>query len=95
MNRFSPELLFKIRNDIPLESLIRDTLRLPHKKSEGYFRFLCPICLDFHTAVNSKINMGRCFNCKKNFNPIDLMIVVWEIPFKEAVKKLKTFLPLN
>lgn len=86
---FSKTFLRSLRNDIPVEMLIRDTLGLPHKYREGYFRFLCPVCRDFHTAVNSKTNLARCFRCKKNFNPIDMTMTVNNCDFRGAVEFLK------
>jgi hypothetical protein len=52
-------------------------------------RFRCPLCCNFHTATNHKTNLARCFDCKKNFNPIDMVITVGNCGFVEAVKFLK------
>ncbi len=52
--RFSPHLLKTLRNNISIDSLIADVLEIPNKSSEGYFRFLCPICSDFHTATKKQ-----------------------------------------
>ena len=43
---FSPELLRRIRNDLPMPVTIAALGRKgpPSKWSEGYFRFLCPGC---------------------------------------------------
>lgn len=90
---FSKTFLRTLRNDISVETLIRDTLRLPHKYREGYFRFLCPVCRDFHTAVNSKTNLARCFRCKKNFNPIDMVMTVNNCDFRRAVEFLEKIMP--
>ena len=65
--RFSEKLLYRIRNEVPLASLLRETLQQPCKKSEGYDRFLCPRCGEFNTAINPKNNLGRCFRCEENF----------------------------
>ncbi len=86
--RYSKELLRKLRNDIPLAILIADFLRLPSKISEGYFRFCCPICSEFNTAINPKTNLARCFSCRVNFNPIDMVMQVNRINFREAVEYL-------
>lgn len=91
--RFTGNELFKMRNLIPVDMLIRDHLNLPCKMSEGYFRFLCPICNEFQTAVNPKTNLARCFRCEKNFNTIDLVMIVNGARFIESVQYLQKLLP--
>lgn len=86
--RYSKTLLRRLRNDIPVTVLIDQFLKLPCKISEGYFRFLCPLCSEFVTATNPKTNLARCFRCEKNFNPIDLVMVVKCCHFKDAVEYL-------
>jgi hypothetical protein len=90
--RHSKELLHRIRNEIDIREVLR-TLELPWKVSEGYFRFLCPQCSEFNTATNPWTNLGRCFRCRRNFNPIDLVMVVRGQSFLEAVDFLSKFLP--
>ena len=41
--RYSDEFLRRLRNEIPIRSVI-ETLSIPHKYRDGYFRFLCPVC---------------------------------------------------
>lgn len=93
--RFAPELLRLIRNQVKIAPLITDVLRLPAKTSEGHLRFLCPLCTNFHTAVNPKTNLGRCFSCRKNFNPIDMVMVVRNLSFRESVRFLEEYLNWN
>ena len=81
----SPEHLRRLRNDIPIATLIADVLELPTKVREGYFRFLCPLCREFNTATNPNTNLARCFRCEQNFNPIDLVMIVKRLNFLEAV----------
>lgn len=90
---FSPQLLRSLRNDFPIDRLISDVLSIPHKCSEGYFRFLCPLCSEFHTATNPKTNLARCFRCKKNFNTIDIVMADSHSSFLDAVYLLKSVLP--
>lgn len=90
--RFPPHLLKTLRNSIPIDSLIADVLEIPNKSSEGYFRFLCPICSDFHTATKNETNLARCFRCNKNFNPIDMVMIVENMTFTETVKFLNSIL---
>lgn len=87
-NRYSRETLRKLRNDIPIANLIADILKIPNKISEGYFRFLCPICGEFITATNAKTNLARCFRCEKNFNTIDMVMMVEHRNFVDAVDYL-------
>jgi len=84
--RYSREKLRSLRNDIPISRLISEFLCLPSKLSEGYFRFLCPLCGEFNTATNPKTNLARCFRCRKNFNPIDMVMVVKSCNFRQAVE---------
>lgn len=87
-DRFPPEMLKRLRNDIPINLVIKEFLKIPVKFSEGYFRFLCPICSEFVTATNPKTNLARCFRCQKNFNPIDMVMVTKQINFRSAVDYL-------
>ena len=86
--RFSKETLRRLRNEMPVNILIADILNLPHKISDGYFRFLCPECSEFNTAVNPRTNLARCFRCERNFNPIDITMIVKRLNFRAAVEYL-------
>jgi DNA primase len=92
MKKFSSQELFELRNTIPVDMLIKDELHIPSKISEGTFRFLCPICNEFQTAVNPSTNLARCFRCEKNFNTIDLVMNVKRFGFKDSVLFLKNLL---
>ena len=99
-NRFSSRELFKLRNDIPVDMLIRDHLQIPSKIRDGVFRFLCPLCNEFQTAVNPATNLARCFLCEKNFNTIDLVMEVKGYGFRDSVFFLKeldavSYVPAN
>jgi len=89
---FSPSYLYRLRNEVNINRLIRDELDLECKKSEGYLRFLCPQCSEFNTATNRETNLARCFRCRVNFNPIDMVMAVKQIGFIEAVNYLKDHL---
>ena len=73
---FSPELLRRLRNDLPLTVTIAALGRKgpPSKWSEGFFRFCCPACGEMKATVNPRNNLAHCFCCQKNFNNIDLLI---------------------
>lgn len=91
MRRFSGAHLRRIRNEIPIDNVVR-RLALPTKEAEGYLRFLCPSCSEFHTATNPETNLARCFRCRRNFNPIDLVMAVERVSFVDAVSVLEPFL---
>lgn len=88
-SRFSSRELFELRNNIPVDMLIRDHLQIPSKIRDDYFRFLCPLCNEFQTAVNPTTNLARCFRCEKNFNAIDLVMKIKGYGFKDSVLFLK------
>ena len=91
--RFSSELLFNLRNHIPIMPLIEDILGMPTRRIDGYFRFACPDCNGFHTGVKPEKNLGRCFDCRKNFNTIDMVMRCRRIDFTKSVYFLKDLLP--
>jgi len=88
--RFSSQELFELRNYVPIDTLIDRRLMLPSKITEGFFRFLCPLCQEFQTATNPKTNLARCFRCERNFNTIDLVMICRNMSFVESVTYLKT-----
>ena len=87
---FSSQKLYKLRNLIPIDVLVEKELAIPSKISEGFLRFLCPLCNEFQTAVNPKTNLGRCFRCEKNFNTIDMVMAWHKTGFVDSVKYLQT-----
>jgi len=89
--RFSSEELYTLRNDIPIDRVIKNALNIPCRISEGCFRFLCPLCNEFNTAVNPATNLARCFFCEKNFNTIDLVMVVTQSDFVNSIRFLKDY----
>ena len=91
-NRFSADFLRRLRNEIPINKLIALGLGLPNKIADGYFRFQCPVCREFNTSTNPKTNLARCFTCKRNFNTIDMTMIVNICDFKEAVEYLHGYL---
>jgi DNA primase len=92
MKMYSPNFLRKLRNDIAVDHLIANVLKIPSKYSEGYFRFLCPVCSEFNTSVKQQTNLARCFRCKRNFNPIDMVMVVNDLSFVDTIRFLKPLL---
>jgi len=100
MNPFSKQHLFQVRNSIDIHWLINEKLIL-ERQFNGIWRFRCPLCQGFHTAIAKKTNLARCFDCQKNFNTIDLVIFSKHTNFVPAVKWLLSLLdttnvsPLN
>jgi DNA primase len=90
--RYDDEFLKRLRNDIPITKVIQH-LDWPCKVRDGRFVFLCPRCQETESAVNSRTNLGRCFHCETNFNPIDFTICAWRCDFRTAVKHLTPLLP--
>jgi len=88
----SRRLLYRLRNEIPVADLLV-RLDWPHKQREGRFVFLCPACGEYLTATNPRTNLGRCFACKRNFNPIDLVMLIEDVDFVTAVQTLPRSLP--
>ena len=89
---FPDELLRRLRNDISWALLLKK-LEWPHKLRERQLAFRCPRCHECHSAVNPSTNLGRCFRCEINFNPIDLTMAVQQCDFVDAVHYLETLLP--
>jgi DNA primase len=89
--RYRAELLHRLRNEIPIDWLI-GYLRWPHKRRSGQFVFVCPVCRESESDVNPKTNLGRCFHCEQNFNPIEFTMAVEVVGFVEAVEFLKPLL---
>jgi hypothetical protein len=88
---FDDGFLRRLRNDISWELLL-EQLRWPHKQRQGQLAFLCPSCGEYLSAVNPRTNLGRCFRCERNFNPIDFTMVAEKCDFVDAVAFLKPLL---
>jgi ribosomal protein S27AE len=89
---FDDDLLRRLRNNISWACLLKQ-LAWPHKLRQRQLAFLCPRCGEYLSAVNPRTNLGRCFYCETNFNPIDFTMAVRQCDFVEAVHYLKQLLP--
>ena len=89
---FTKAELYRLRNEIKIQFVIDELLKIPTKKHEGITRFLCPRCGEFQTGINPNTNLARCFRCEENFNPIDLVMAVRDISFLETAKFLSNVL---
>jgi hypothetical protein len=81
-----------MRNNIPIADVLT-TLAWPHKTRDGRVCFVCPQCSESLTAINQRTNLGRCFRCEINFNPIDLVMLINDYDFVVAVQFLQKRFP--
>ena len=88
MGSYTDGFLRGLRNDIDID-LVISWLRLERRDSKKFLRFRCPVCHGFHTATNPKTNLARCFDCRRNYNPIDLVMAVTARSFVQTVEFLK------
>ena len=84
---YDDELLHRLRNEIPTDWLIKH-LTWPNKLREGRFTFVCPCCGEMDSSVKQDTNLGRCFHCATNFNPIDFVMAARQWDFVQAVEYL-------
>jgi len=68
---------------------------MPSKTIDGRFRFCCPLCKAYDTAVKPETNLARCFSCGKNFNTIDLTMLIRKLDFIDSVSLLRQCLPTD
>ena len=89
----SPELLRRIRNDLPMAVTIAalDRDGPPSKLRDGRFVFLCPRCGELLAAINPRNNLAHCFACRNNLNNIDLLRTLGH-DFHSAVAILERWL---
>ncbi len=67
-------------------------LRWPHKRRDDQLAFSYPRCHEYRSAVNPRTNLGRCFWCETNFNPIEPTMAARECDFVTAVHYLTPML---
>ena len=91
VRRFSKEDLYQLRNTLEIRRVIEEIICLPSKIVEGIYRFLCPRCNEFQTAVHPRENLGRCFRCQRNFNTIELVMETRQLDFVSSVKLLQGY----
>ena len=91
--RFSDQELWEIRNVIPVRFVLEHLCGSECKEIEGYTRFVCPVCHEMRTSIHPEENLGRCFLCQRNFNPIELVMSGCKLAFVESVKLLQKYVP--
>lgn len=89
---FTRHELYQLRNSIPLADVL-SILKWPHKMRNGRVCFVCPQCSESLTAINQRTNLGRCFRCEINFNPIDVVMLINDCDFVAAVHFLQQKFP--
>ncbi len=89
---FTRHTLYKMRNNISIVNALA-SLQWPYKTRDGRVCFVCPQCSETLTAINQRTNLGRCFRCETNFNPIDLVMLIKEYDFVAAVHFLQRQFP--
>ncbi len=92
--KLSPQELRVLRNNLPLRDVLY-ALRIPWKVEEQRCRFRCPVCKGLETSLHPKENLGRCFVCGRNFNPIDLVMACHGRGFMTAVDWLRALRNLS
>ena len=91
MTRYRDDQLRRLRNDITWKRLL-EHWQWPHKVREGQLAFQCPSCRELVAVVNPRTNLGRCFFCEVNFNPIDFTMQALDFDFVETVRRLTPLL---
>lgn len=74
-----------MRNRVPISRVIEALPKLATRHADGKLSFGCPLCHGFNTCVNVGPNLARCFDCEKNFNPIELVMHQLQISFVQSV----------
>jgi hypothetical protein len=87
--RFSAQQLSYLRNKVAIDRVIKTFLCLPTCSRTGKLSFACPVCHGFNTSINAQHNLARCFDCRQNFNPIELVMHQLKISFVDSVKWLQ------
>jgi len=91
--RFSPQELTLLRNRVPVARVIETLLKVPTRSSSGKLSFACPLCGGYDTSINTAHNLARCFACRKNFNPIEMVMHYLQVGFVDSVRWLKCRIP--
>jgi predicted RNA-binding Zn-ribbon protein involved in translation (DUF1610 family) len=91
--RFSSAELKFLRNRVPIDRVVETLFGASIQDSNGKRRFACPICGGLDTSVNAVHNLARCFSCRRNVNPIELVMHQLKISFVDSVKWLQSRMP--
>jgi len=89
MSRISASELKYLRNEVPVRYVAEELCGYECKRVEGVERFVCPECYQMQTSFHPQENLGRCFRCQRNFNPIDFVMSGRKLTFKASVEYLR------
>lgn len=92
MKKFPDTLLFQIRNNIKVQDVLKYLLKQKMLAQNSTTKFQCPHCKQWNTGINNKVNLARCFECQRNFNNIDLVMIFHQCSFVQAVTFLQDVL---
>lgn len=87
---FSSQELKFLRNRVPIDRVVEALFATSIRDKGAKPRFACPICAGLDTSVNAGHNLARCFACRQNFNPIELVMHQLKISFVDSVKWLQS-----
>jgi hypothetical protein len=87
-DRVNAEELTFYRNNMPIREVIY-ALRIPWRMDDQLCRFQCPSCKGWDSTLHPKENIGRCFSCNRNYNPIDLAEIIDNKGFRTAIEWLR------
>jgi len=93
--RFNDKLLRAIRNELSVRYVFEELCGYECKEIEGQTKFVCPCCHEMRTSIHPEENLGRCFRCNRNYNPIDFVMCARQLSFVESVKFLARNFPLS
>lgn len=88
MARFSEELLDRIREAAPIESVVEDYVTL--KKSGKHLKGLCPFHTEKTPSFTVSVDSGLfyCYGCHKGGNVFTFLMDMENLTFPEAVRRL-------
>ncbi len=87
--RFSSRELTFLRNKVPINRVIENMLSVATGNKNGAPSFNCPACHSANTCIHTRHNLARCFDCRRNFNPIEFVMHQRHISFVDSVKWLE------
>jgi len=86
---YTADFLRMLSNQVLIDAVIINLLNLEVRNGHKILRFRYPLCHSFYRPANHETNLARCFDCQKNFNPIDLVMTMGKYGFLDAVEMLK------
>ncbi len=81
-----------LRNEVPVLTVL-SRLGIATRRRGARRSFRCPACQSCHATTVPRANLARCFACRRNFNPIDLVMAERRSTFLQAVRYVRALLP--